>query len=297
MLYNNITVIEGDFMDISEAKTFTFVTINSPYKQGLHRKFRTFASKLAERKLLQLAPDDLIRTSQKYEDVKEELKTLKLQNMIDYQKYFEGQGVLRPIHLYEFDFTKHSYNSKAIDKPLSHAESIVFKLKTLADKIGSLKVVAGKIGVIDKNATGKIECLKKVSISGPILEKENKNSVKIINNADNYIYTQQFFGKTKNSPTYETKLKTIAIEKESNVFVVDHQNKYTKEQFDYLYSQKPMRFVIKVIAGGLDMDGINQRTFGHTFTYLPLLDPNFKDIYKELGLSDKDKKFIESTID
>lgn len=286
-MYNNIKTITGDFMAIDK-KTFTFVTINSPYFQGVHKKHREKALQLAEKKVLQIAPTVLISTSQNFAEQEQKLKDAKLQDLDDCHHYFEGQATSGRVHFYHFDKQAKTYNKKIFHKKISPQEEIVMHIKALADKIGSLRQVGGKIGIKDKNANGTIDTIVSVGKAKTIIEQHKRSTVKIIEDADQYFYVNQFFGDGADNPVYSTNAKKLGLIK--NVFVIDHKKTYTKKEFKDIFLQKAMRFVRGYISG------INYRTFGHSFTYLPLIDPKCKDVYKELGLNAKQKQIIESSV-
>ncbi len=278
----NVKIIKGDFLKIM--KQFDYVTINSPFRQGLYRHFRKKGLELAKKKLLQIAPNDLDnRISKKYEENARQYKEGKIQKIISVHEFFSGLETSAPICIHEFDLTKKTYNKEIFDKPLSEEEKVYNKILKICESNGTLTEYTG-----GEQSSNPIPTIVSVKMEiGSVIEKINKKGVKVLSNAKDYFYVNKFFGMNNNDPVGEAQSDYFGYYKE-NVYVIDHSKKFTKKQFEHIYKSEPMRFILLFSMGS------NRRIFGYSFSRLPIIDPKTKDVYKELGVNENDKNVIRN---
>jgi hypothetical protein len=272
-------------------KQFDAVVGNPPYKQGLWRTLMQQALDLSKKYVVMVSPDGTIQTSTKYAEMKTMLEAGGIQSVTPCQANFEAEGVnvvtSSEICYYVFDKTK-SANQSVFNKRLTTEEqltlSIVAKIKA---KQANGTLTQGTIGKKDKTASGKVTTLQSVTKSGPVLDIQDRSSIRVVTNSQDYFYVNQFFGMNPNDEVY-THQGDLGVS--DRIYAIGNIKSFTVPQFKHIYMSKLMRFFLSYFRG------TNRRCLGWSIRELPVVPATTTDLYSYFGLSTDEIAHVEANI-
>jgi hypothetical protein len=285
-----VTVIQDTLLTWKTNMKFDVVIGNPPYKQGMWRKFLEKSLPLASEMEIFITPNATIETTVKCDKLTRILKDNGIQRVVPcHYPYFKDVITSSEISYHIFNKNV-KFNHTLFHRILTESEkltiSIVAKIKQEKEKVGGLTQTM-KNGQKQKGSSGIIDVITNVTQSGVTFVKGSRADNKIINQSENFVFVNKFFGMNPTDLIY-THFGEIGVS-DNDVYYISREGLSAKD-FERIYLSKLMRFILAYYRG------TNSRTLGWSIRELPIVETCVLNLYAHFNLTQEEIDYIEATV-